>query len=265
MIEQVITNLCVNARDAITQEGVITIRTKIQVVSEAREEAKPGDYAVLEVVDTGCGMKPEVLEHLFEPFFTTKELGRGTGLGLSIVYGIARQHGGWVDVSSRLGQGATFQVFLPILPLAANEDALPEQPSPHRGAGELVLLAEDDAQVRRAVAMLLRNNGYRVAEAQDGQVALKVWRDLKDAVSVLVSDMAMPNGLSGPQLLAQLRAEHPWLPAVFCSGYSDEFVSDERMLGDRAVLLRKPFSAPELLAALDTVLGKRPTVAGGAQ
>jgi CheY-like chemotaxis protein len=201
-------------------------------------------------------MTPEVLRHLFEPFFTTKAPGHGTGLGLATVYGIVRQHGGWIEVESRPGEGATFRVHLPAAeppPGGAVDGETRLAALPH-GAGETVLLVEDDAGVRRTLRAWLERLGYRVVEAADAPAARAAWL-ATPGVALLLTDMVMPGGSSGAELLRQLRAERPGLPTVLMSGYSAD-LSATGLPADVG-FLPKPCSPEELAAALRDGLSRR--------
>lgn len=224
MVEQVVTNLCVNARDAMSPRGGrLTITTEHSVLDEQalsdNPDARAGAFARLTVSDTGSGMDAATLKHIFEPFFTTKDVGKGTGLGLATVYGITKQHRGWIEVESAPGQGSTFRIFLPA-------SAAPEPSAPiletidMRHDGACILLVEDEQMVRNMVARTLRKNGYRVFEATDGQHALELWRTHAAEIDLLFSDMVMPNGLTGLDLAKRFRSDRPALKVVITSGYS---------------------------------------------
>jgi CheY-like chemotaxis protein len=251
MLEQVLMNLVVNARDAMPKGGHITILNTIVELHGARlaenPERRPGRFVCLAVSDTGCGMEASVLKRVFEPFFTTKEVGKGTGLGLATVHGIVAQHKGWVEVESAVGTGTTFRVFLPALAVSATPSPEPAQtPALHCGH-ETILLVEDDANVRRTVAQTLRVLGYRVYEAATGPAALTLWLTCGDQVDLLLTDMVMPEGVTGLELIEKLQALKPRLKAIISSGYSGEIVHagapDKRGL----LYLPKPYPA-ELLA-----------------
>ncbi|MBI5068062.1 MAG: PAS domain S-box protein [Deltaproteobacteria bacterium] len=244
-VEQVIVNLAVNARDAMTSGGRLTIETANVEPAAAASGAQAARRVRLSVRDTGCGMVPEVLEHLFEPFFTTKEAGKGTGLGLSTVHGIVKQCGGDIEVRSEPGKGTEFEVFLP----AAGDTTQPAAEGPGRlpatRGTETVLVLDDEPLVRSAVGRPLRALGYRVLEAGDGEEALRALADAPGRrVDLLVTDLVLP-GVGGPEVVASLRDLLPGLPVLFVSGYSDRALELERF-GPRAGFLAKPFASAEL-------------------
>ncbi len=250
MIEQLLMNLAVNARDAMQSGGTITISLASVDISRAqaarRSEASVGTFTCLRVGDNGVGMDPEVLEHIFDPFFTTKEVGKGTGLGLSMVYAIVKQHAGWVDVTSSPGNGTTFAVFLP----TCAQDAVAVDPSPTNrceGNGtETVLVVEDESSVRGLVGGLLRDKGYRVLEAENGVRALEIWATRGDAVDLLLSDMVMPGGVSGLDLARQFKQERPELKVLLTSGYSDESLGIDFSTMDGIDFMSKPYHPDQL-------------------
>ena len=249
MIEQVLMNLAVNARDAMPKGGHLRIDTTEANVAEpaADPDAKPGRHVCISVSDTGGGISPEVLPKIFEPFFTTKEAGKGTGLGLATVFGIVKQHHGWIKVDNRPGQGVTFQVFLPPSTLTVAETPqLFSKPMP-RGGKETILLVEDELEVRNLICKILKRHGYQVLEATNGVEALDVWREQRETVALLVTDLVMPAGLSGQELARQLQAAQPNLKVIFISGYSAEIAGRELQLHDGENFIQKPFAADRLL------------------
>ncbi|MBV9489941.1 MAG: response regulator [Verrucomicrobia bacterium] len=254
MMEQVLMNLAVNARDAMPRGGELTIQTEAvhlgEAAAQASPEARPGHFACLRVSDAGEGIAPEYLPRIFEPFFSTKETGKGTGLGLATVYGIVKQHQGWITVESQPGQGATFSTFLPrkTAPAPTLETPCPHRRPPPRGT-ETILLVEDEAPVRRVVQNILGQLGYRVFTAESGVAALRVWREHRDHIELLLTDLVMPDGLMGRELAEKLWAEAPHLPVIFTSGYSPELGGQDRGLGGGVPYLQKPY-APEELANL---------------
>jgi two-component system, cell cycle sensor histidine kinase and response regulator CckA len=254
MIEQVLLNLAVNARDAMPRGGRLRIQTETLSLDEAgaqaNPEARPGEFVCLSVSDTGQGIAPEHLPRLFEPFFSTKGVGEGTGLGLATVYGIVKQHQGWITVESRLGHGSTFRVFLPrSLGPAAALEASPARPLPLAGGREAILLVEDEEAVRRVVRSILEGLGYRVFEAESGVAALAVWRKRRGEIALVLTDMVMPEGLTGCDLAEKLWAEAPNLPVILTSGYSAQIAGQQRGLGEGVPFLQKPYS-PETLATV---------------
>ena len=251
MIEQVVMNLCVNARDAMPAGGRIELRVENVTLGESEitgnPEARMGRFVCLSVTDTGCGMNEQVRQHLFEPFFTTKDTGKGTGLGLSTVYGIVKQHDGWIEVESQEGKGSTFRVLIPALSIdatSANPDAAA---APARGKGETLLLVEDETSLRLAVGSILRRFGYRVLEASNGDEAQVQYQAVHGAVDLLITDMVMPGKMTGLQLIERLRREKPDLRAIISSGYSG-IQSVPASVG--IDLLAKPFETSVLLRAV---------------
>ena len=249
MIEQVLMNLAVNARDAMPHGGCITIGLEpIQVDGDrvqAHLEALPGLFVRVSVADTGCGMDEATLKRVFEPFFTTKEPGKGTGLGLATVYGIAAQHKGWVEVASELGKGTTFGVFLPATTEGIVEPTPPGQLGTLRGH-ETILLVEDEAILRRMVTQVLRGLGYRVREAGNGREAITLWQEHAGQIDLLISDMVMPEGMTGLDLAEKLRVEKPGLKVIISSGYNVEMAGARRPTAGGITYLQKPYDAEGL-------------------
>jgi signal transduction histidine kinase len=257
-IEQVIANLGVNARDAMPEGGTLTIATANVSrggMTGASDDGLPGGpLVVLIVKDTGLGMDEHVLAHLFEPFFTTKELGRGTGLGLATVYGIVRQSGGQIQVSSRPGEGSTFTVYLPRMDSHGRTGAaLAGAPEPVPGGTETVLVVEDEEAVRHLVCRVLRAKGYRVLEAPHAESALVLAGSTRTPIDLLLTDMVMP-GMGGSALAAELTASRPSLRVLFITGYAPEAVERRGELVDAGGLLEKPFSADQLARKVREVL-----------
>ena len=252
MLEQVLLNLAVNARDAMPKGGSLTIATSVvELDDEAvklNSERRPGKFVSVTVTDTGSGMNEETLKRIFEPFFTTKEVGKGTGLGLPTAYGISKQHQGWIEVHSQPGYGSTFQVYLP-----ANIQSLtvPETPSasaPVLGGRGTLLLVEDEEIVRRPIGIYLRKLGYHVIEAANGNQAFTLWRQHRDRIDLLYTDMVMPEGVTGLELAEKLRGEKPSLQVIISSGYSTEISMQGVPVDSGYVYLPKP-SASALIAA----------------
>ncbi len=253
MIEQVLMNLAVNARDAMPQGGQLIIETREHIVSAAEaatnSEVAPGRYACLRVSDTGGGIPPEALPRIFEPFFTTKEVGKGTGLGLATAFGIIKQHHGWIQVDNQPGTGVTFQIYLPmILAPAVGVNEL-VAPSPAAGT-ETILWVEDEAAVRKATRQVLERHGYRVLEAASGVEALAVWPEHRGAIALLLTDLMMPGGLGGMELARQMRLDSPRLKVIFTSGYSAEIAGQELQLQCEESFLQKPFTPNHLLEVI---------------
>ena len=261
MIEQVITNLSVNARDAMPEGGRLEITTSVADLDAARvlsnPEAKPGCFVCLAVSDTGSGIPPEIVLKIFEPFFTTKEVGKGTGLGLATVYGIVMQHQGVVEVSSQPGEGACFRIFLPASSHAQEAATGASTPAPTRGGSETVLLVEDEAVVLFLVEKILTRAGYTVLIATSGPAAQTVWQDHREKIDMLLTDMIMPGGFSGKQLADSLRSQNPGLRVIFMSGYSPELRSRDLEIKEGLNFLQKPFSPSALLEAVRRQLDSR--------
>ncbi|HEY7635395.1 MAG TPA: PAS domain-containing protein [Gemmatimonadales bacterium] len=256
-VEQVIMNLAVNARDAMPGGGRLTIETGNAVFDEqyraVHEMVTPGDYVMLAVSDTGCGMDREEQSRIFEPFYTTKEPGKGTGLGLSTVYGIVKQSGGFIWVYSEPNQGATFKVYLPRVYEAL--DVVPPSPpasAPARGV-ETILLVEDEAPLRKVVHQILTRQGYLVLASSGGEEALRLARSHPGAIDLIATDVIMP-GLGGRELVERLLALHPEASVLFMSGYTDDAVVHHGILERGTAFLQKPFSAAVLARKVREVL-----------
>ncbi len=256
-VEQILINLLLNARDACPRGGVIRVETAFQELDEAavvgRPGARAGRFVCLAVADQGCGMSPEVLSRIFDPFFTTKEVGKGTGLGLSTIQGIVKQHDGWIEVASEVGQGTTFRVFFPVCAQAAG--SLPANGKERSGAadsgrGETVLVVEDESEVRSLACAALQRRGYRVLEAADGHKALELWQRNPAQVDLLLTDMVMPGGMSGGALAKALRAGRPQLKVIYTSGYSPEIMREDSLLAQEVNFLPKPYELHTLLRAV---------------
>ena len=260
-IDQVVLNLVVNARDAMPEGGNLRVTTNVVEVLDAEAgrhpEARPGRFVRLSVEDNGCGMDTSVRTRIFEPFYTTKPKGKGTGLGLSTVYGIVKQHEGWVEVESAVGLGSKFHVFLAItdkLPENKGETAFFQiQPAPAK-QHETVLVVEDEIVLREFVTAVLMDQGYNVLEAGDGMEALEVARQTEAKIDLLLTDMVMPNGISGKMLASQLVAQRNGLKVLFMSGYSRDLVDNSNNLVSGVNFLPKPFDVAKLLKAVRSCL-----------
>ena len=255
-VEQVILNLAVNARDAMSRGGTFTIATGIIVLDPARAggaDMPAGSYVSLTASDTGCGMSADVLAHIFEPYFTTKEQGKGTGLGLATVYGIVKQSGGHIWVSSVPGVGTSFEVLLPrVNELPADVVAAPSAP---RGT-ETILVVEDDLAVQALTRRLLERQGYTVIVANDGAEALECVAAATDEIALVLTDVVMP-AMSGGELAASLAVSHPELAVMFVSGYTDDVIVRRGLLDASATFLQKPFTATSLARAVRDALDAR--------
>ncbi|MBN2508148.1 MAG: response regulator [Verrucomicrobia bacterium] len=250
MLEQVLVNFAVNSKDAMPHGGRLTIATDAVTLDDAhvqnRTEARPGAFVRLTVTDTGVGMPPKTMSRIFEPFFTTKEIGKGTGLGLATVYGIVKQHQGWVEVESELDKGTAFHVFIPIkskAPLMAKDVSPVRAP----GGRETVLVVEDEPALRELVREILEHKGYTVLEAANGVDALGLWPSAKERIDLLLTDVMMPMGISGRELAQHALAEKPDLKVIYTSGYSLDAFSPDGLVAEGCSFLQKPY-APETLA-----------------
>jgi PAS domain S-box-containing protein len=262
-MEQILMNLCVNARDAMPKGGRITLRTENVTFGEAEAATLPqvrsGSFTLLSFSDTGHGMSADVQEHIFEPFFSTKGLGKGTGLGLAVIYGIVTQNNGWINVYSQPGQGTTFKIYLPAL-LGAEPEPPPEhvrlaEQAP-RGRGERILLIEDEAEVRNLAAHLLQGYGYTVSIAESGVAARQQMREATQPFDALFSDIVLPDA-NGIALADEFRVLQPTLPVLLCSGYSDALTRWSDIGAKGYHFLQKPYPSAALLALLRHLLDER--------
>jgi len=253
----VLVNLAVNARDAMPRGGRLTLRTRtanLDGAAAARIGLPQGAYAIVEVVDSGVGMAPDVRARVFEPFFTTKARGRGTGIGLAVVHGIVSQIGGHIEVESEPGRGSTFRIFLPIAPAPPAEAADERAPrSAPRASGRTVLLVEDDLGVRRVAARVLAASGYRVQEAGDGREALETLLAPESTIDLVITDVVLPS-MSGPELVAAIREKKPALRVLYTSGYADDDVVRYGVTRADVAFLAKPYTAKALVAKVGEAL-----------
>jgi PAS domain S-box-containing protein len=255
-IEQVLMNLCVNARDAMPKGGKLTIETANVTLDESYAAEHPtvvaGPHVMLAVSDTGHGMDRETQKRIFEPFFTTKEVGRGTGLGLSTVFGVVRQSGGHIWVYSEPGAGAVFKLYFP----RVEGEAVAAGPGPRRApntGNETVLVLEDEEQVRRVVIAMLTRGGYRVLEAATAEQAFALARNSEQTIDLLLTDVVMPS-MSGPDVVRQMQAIRPRLKAICMSGYTDETVFRHGILESGVAFLQKPITPDSLRQRIRNVL-----------
>ena len=257
-LEQVLTNLALNARDAMPRGGRISIATAAERITledrKSNPEAVPGDYAVLSVTDTGTGIDPETRARIFEPFFSTKETNQGTGMGLATVYGIIKQHDGWIDVSTEIGQGSQFRVLLPATDRPAEPVENVATSFTLTAASHTILIVEDDEAVRGLVREVLVHSGYRVLEAETGEAALEVWEQHADEIDLLLTDMVMPGSVNGLDLARQLLARRPGLKVIYTSGYSAELFGSDVKLQDGHNYLPKPYLSAKLIGILNRAL-----------
>jgi signal transduction histidine kinase/CheY-like chemotaxis protein len=263
MMEQVVMNLSVNARDAMPRGGALTIGIDTTRIDESylgtHPEAHVGNFVRLRVTDTGCGMDSTTLAHIFEPFFTTKEVGKGTGLGLATVYGIVKQHDGWLEVASEPGCGTTFNIFFPAgneMAVAVKKETVPPAPAPVAGGTESILIVEDEPVLREMARAILESCGYSILEASSGKDALDVWNQHTAQIDLLLTDMVMPEGVSGIELAEKLLAAQPGLKIIFTSGYTADEVSPEVLARTRAQFLQKPYSHASLAKIVRECLDK---------
>ncbi|HET7216306.1 MAG TPA: PAS domain S-box protein, partial [Terriglobia bacterium] len=257
-IDQVIMNLAVNARDAMPQGGRLTIETANVTLGEGefgwRPVIEPGPYVMLAISDTGCGMTPEVKGRIFEPFFTTKECGKGTGLGLSTVYGIVKQSDGYIFADSEPGKGTTFRIYLPPVASAGENRVEKMEPSLRAAGGsETVLVVEDNEAVRSYVRSVLETQGYALLEAGDSKEAVQLTEKHAGPIHLLLADVVMPR-MSGPELAALLRPQHPEAKVLYMSGYTDNAIVDHGMLDPGTYFLQKPFVPETLLQKVREIL-----------
>jgi PAS domain S-box-containing protein len=258
MMDQVLLNLAVNARDAMPKGGQLVIETSAVDLDEAAAaqmpHARPGSFVCLSVSDTGCGISAEHLPRIFEPFFTTKDVGKGTGLGLATVFGIVQQHQGWIHVSSETGHGTMFRIYLPRLTGMSGQKAKQPGPSAARGGDETILLVEDDEALRASMRKILSRLGYCVLEAVNGDEALKIQEQYRDGIHLLLTDMMMPGGMTGKDLGERLLKENPKLKVIYASGYSAVVASGKFPLKAGVNFLTKPFQAQQLAQTVRQML-----------
>jgi two-component system cell cycle sensor histidine kinase/response regulator CckA len=247
-IEQVLMNLCFNARDAMPKGGVLQIETRNVEIDDTfckhHAYAKPGSYARLSVADNGTGIDSATMERIFEPFFTTKELGKGTGLGLATAMGVVKQHDGFIGVESEPGHGATFHVYLPVSEGTADPRKAPED-ARIRGGSETILIAEDHAGVREMAQEILEGLGYKIILANDGAEAVAKFADNRNEIALVFLDVVMPkmNGPDAYESMTRLRAD---VPVIFTSGYADEMAQLATLAAKGATLLQKPYAPKDL-------------------
>jgi PAS domain S-box-containing protein len=262
MMEQVLLNLAVNARDAMPKGGQLAVRIAIVQIDEEHlqrhPEARAGRFVCVSKSDTGAGIPPENLQRIFEPFFTTKDIGKGTGLGLATVYGIVKQHQGWVEVESQVGHGTTFRIYIPFVGTVETETEKPTTQITVRGGNETILLVEDERPVRELVARVLQKYGYQVYQADTGGEALEVWNKNRHGIHLLLTDLIMPGNMNGRELAEKLCAENQELKVIFTSGYSADIVGKDFKLEPELNFLQKPYHPQTLALTIRRCLdGKR--------
>ncbi|HEU5071708.1 MAG TPA: ATP-binding protein [Verrucomicrobiae bacterium] len=264
-IEQVIMNLVVNARDAMPAGGSVCIHTKVTQLNEEdihlHPQGRPGTFIRLDVSDTGTGMDQATINRIFEPFFTTKEVGKGTGLGLATVYGIVKQHEGWVEVASEVGTGTTFSVYLPVAARQPDTEVIQQElpiNAPAPGGDETILVVEDEPELREMAVQILESFGYKHLQAASAAEALALWKSESGAINLVLTDMVMPGGMSGRDLAKQLIRERPRLPVVIASGYSVDDISDELSGNKNITFVQKPYNLDVLARAIRNALDAQP-------
>ena len=249
MIEQVILNLAVNARDAMPHGGQLSVSTD---TVESEDENGVMRWVRLRVGDTGTGIPPEVMARVFEPFFTTKEVGKGTGLGLATVFGIVKQHNGHINVDSEVGRGTTFTILFPASAQALVKQVAAVAPAaPGSGAGETILIVEDEPILRELAHAILADAGYKVLEAENIEGALTVWQEHGDEIDLLLTDMVLPGDITGRELARQLQAQKPGLKVIFSTGYSQDLLDSK---DEPENFLQKPYPPDTLLRTVRTCL-----------
>ena len=262
-MEQVIMNLAVNARDAMPRGGILTVKTENVTLNEDYStgiyEARPGRFVKLSIQDNGIGMNKEVVQRIFEPFFTTKGVGKGTGLGMSVVYGIVKQHNGWINVYSEPDKGTILKIYLPVSsdsdkkePAAKEKDEIKDI----RGHGERILIVEDNEGIIQYTSRVLSKNGYVVFLARNVKEALEIFEKEKGNINLIVSDVVLPDK-TGTELVAQLISYNRKLKVIFSSGYLDDKSQWEMIHNKGYKFLQKPFELNELLVAVKEVLDKK--------
>jgi len=255
--DQLLANLCVNARDAIAGVGKIIIETENAVWDDSSRshdpDAVPGEYVMLALSDTGCGMNEDVLDHIFEPFFTTKGIGEGTGLGLSTVYGIVKQNEGFIRVYSEPGAGTTFRIYLPRYAGKVKAPSVESTVQIPRGRGETILLVEDDAEILEVGKEILKSLGYNILTAGRPTDALRQARDYQDAIHLLITDVVMPE-MNGPELAKMLDGIRPGLKCLFVSGYTADVIAHRGILEEGIHFLQKPFNRRDLAFKVRQIL-----------
>ncbi|HLP76769.1 MAG TPA: ATP-binding protein, partial [Candidatus Paceibacterota bacterium] len=261
MFDQVIINLSVNARDAMPRGGVLTISTENVEFGKGDTELNPnrraGSFVKLTVADTGSGMDEEVLKHVFEPFFTTKAPEKGTGLGLATVHGIVKQHHGWIEVSSKPGNGAVFSILIPAF-VDSPQPVQPPNPEAEELRGtETILLVEDELKVRKPLSRNLRLMGYTVLEAINASAALDEWKRSRPHIDLLLTDMILPEGMNGLELARELTAEIPGLKTIVISGYVEDEDMRRTLATGNFAFMQKPFNVRTLGKKLRECLNQK--------
>lgn len=266
LVEQIVMNLAINARDAMPKGGKLVIETSaldLDSVSARRHaEARPGRFVCLTITDNGCGMEPALMQRIFEPFFTTKEMGKGTGLGLATVYAVVKQHQGWIEVQSEIGVGTIFKVYLPGSDQAMPSPLVPSPlPEKLQGGGETLLLAEDESSLLDMLREILARYNYNVLTASSGSQALEVWEKYQGRIDLLLADIIMPGGMSGRELAAELKKRNPALKVILTSGFNRAAVSKDWGGGD-TTFLSKPYLPDDVAKLIRETLDSRRASSG---
>jgi CheY-like chemotaxis protein len=255
-IDQILFNMITNARDAMPKGGTLTIETKSVILDmefvAIHGFGSPGNYALLSISDTGIGMNAVVKEHIFDPFFTTKEVGKGTGLGLSTIYGIVKQHNGFITVYSEPDTGTTFRIYFPITSSSVETDRSSSESV--RGGNEIILVAEDNKEVRHLIKNILVEFGYTIIEAKDGEDAINKFNKQK-TVDLLILDSVMPKK-NGKAVYDEIHATHPDVKVIFTSGYTRDVILDKGIEDKRFDFIAKPLAPKELLKIVREVLDR---------
>jgi signal transduction histidine kinase len=258
-LESAILNLAINARDAMSGSGKLTIETANVELNDdyaaAQAEVAAGQYVMIAVTDTGTGMKQDVIDKVFDPFFTTKDVGKGSGLGLSMVYGFVKQSGGYVTIYSEEGIGTTVKLYLPRFKGVGEEIQRPETVATPEANGETILVVEDDPDVRTMTVALLKDIGYEILEASDADSALKMLAT-SSRINMLFTDVVLPGGMNGPKLAAEIRRQRPGIAVLYTSGYTENAIVHQGQVDEGIELLNKPFSRSDLARKIRAVLDK---------
>ncbi len=258
-IELVLMNLAVNARDAMPAGGSLTIATELRELDadffEAYGYGEPGKYALIQVSDSGVGIDAETQSKIFDPFFTTKEVGKGTGLGLSIAYGIIKQHNGYIKVYSESGKGTTFKIWLPVIDDTAEKKLGVEVLSSPKGGTETILVAEDDASLRKLKRIVLESVGYNVIIAEDGEDAITKFKENRERINLIILDMIMPKK-SGREAYEEIRKISPDIRTLFASGYTLDIINRNELLDEAMDFILKPVSSKDLLRKVREILDR---------
>jgi len=261
-MEQIVLNLAVNARDAMPEGGKLVFETENVFLDReycaTHLGAKPGRYVLLSISDTGMGMEKETVEHIFEPFYTTKEVGKGTGLGLAMVYGIVKNHGGYIMCYSEPGQGTTIKIYFPVIEADGHLEKSYAVETELRGGDETILLVDDEESLRSMGKEILERFGYRVMTVPDGETALETYREKKGRIDLVILDLVMP-GMGGTHCMEELLRMHPGLKVIIASGYAVNGRTKEALDAGAEGFIRKPYELGQMLGVVRKVLDREPT------